>query len=85
MPLKRERDQWFWVGRGKEAVRMANDCATRARNEGHPDIALKWEYWVRRCMADPTKELKIPLPQEFVERRIKLPARVDGPPWWKGL
>ena len=85
MTLRRERDKWFWVARGKKAVRMATDCATRARAEGRPDIAIKWDYWVRRCMADPDKEMKVPLPQAFVERFINRPTRFDGPPWWDGL
>ena len=85
MTLKRERDQWFWVGYGAKAVAMATDCATRARQEGRPDIAIKWDYEVRRCTADPKQCLKVKLPQAFIDRFIDRPTRFDGPPWWKDL
>lgn len=85
MTLRRERDNWFWVGYGKKAVAMATDCATRARKENRPDIAVHWDYWVRRCTADPNQELKVKLPQEFIEKYINRPTRFDGPPWWKDL
>ena len=85
MTLARERDQWFWVGSGPKAVAMARDCATRARQEGRPDIAANWDRWVERCTADPRKVLRIKLPREYVERRINQPRYFNGPPWFNEL
>jgi len=82
MTLARERDQWFWVACGPKAVAMARDCAARARKERCPDIAAKWDRWVERCSADPTKTLKIKLPKEFVERFINPPRYFNGPAWY---
>jgi len=68
--LKREGDQWFWIGYGQEAVAMANDCAHRARTAGLFDVAAVWDRWADRCGADTTKPLKIKLPAAYVECRI---------------
>jgi hypothetical protein len=84
MTLARERDQWFWVSWGAEAVALASACAARARKEGRPDIADRWDKWVEVCTADRSRPLRIKLPVEFVERRINQP-RYSQEPWWKGL
>ena len=85
MTLRRHRDQWYWVARGRKAVRMARDCSARAHKEGRPDIAAYWDRWAARCTADTDLELKCLLPHAFVERFINRPTRFDGPPWWEGL
>lgn len=82
MTLARERDQWFWVGYGKNARAMAAACARRARQEGRPDIAAVWDRWTERCSADPKRPLKIKLPKAYVESRINAQRYFNGPAWY---
>lgn len=84
MTLARERDQWFWVGYGDEAVAMARDCGAVARRRGRSDLAIYWDYWMEACRADPDMPLKIQLPKDFPERRL-IRTGYSQKPWWKGL
>jgi hypothetical protein len=68
-----QHGQDYWVGYGKDAVRMARECAARCRREGLWDTATAWDRVAESCAADSTKPLRCNLPPGVVhyERHSK--------------
>ena len=85
MTHQRVRGEWFWVGYGPDAIRVARECIARSRREGDYQKAAYWERREQLFKADPTTPLRIKLPPDYVERHMNKHKYFHAEPWFKGL
>jgi hypothetical protein len=71
--------QDYWIGYGRDAMRMARECAAKCEAKGMWRKMMAWErLWVAHSL-DPTKPLRCNLPPGAV-RYERQSRGIFGPP-----